>query len=171
MSEDKDIRPADTPNLLSRPASTLISHDDIEKNVSNRTSAVEPEEHHVDVQQAKKDFAALERQFSRASQASSKRPDDVEKGGVAESEDYFDLRDYLATSHEANTAAGIRHKHVGVTWKDLTVQVPNMGSRVSIPFATTDNRNALTQLSAQVLCTPFPCCYLGDFIIPGYVPA
>jgi len=128
-SEGKEIRPGETPNLLSRPASTLISPDDLEKNPSNRTSGMDVEEHHVNVQQAKKDFAELGRQFSRTSVTSSS-PRDVEKGPPSESEDPFDLRDYMTSTHDANTSAGIRHKHVGVTWKDLTVEVPNMGSKV-----------------------------------------
>jgi len=130
-SQEKEIRPAETPNVLSRPASTLISPDDIEKHPSNRASTIDIEGPHVDVQQAKKDFAELGRQFSRTSVGSSSNPRDVEKGATSESEDAFDLRDYMTSTHDADTSAGIRHKHVGVTWKDLTVEVPNMGSKVS----------------------------------------
>lgn len=46
---------------------------------------------------------------------------DLEKGG-ADTSERFDLRDYLRTSADAQERAGIRHKHVGVTWEDLQVE-------------------------------------------------
>jgi ABC-transporter N-terminal len=47
---------------------------------------------------------------------------DVEKGPLV---NYgpFDVRYYLTPSNEANKAAGIKPKHVGVTWEDLQVVV------------------------------------------------
>ena len=38
-------------------------------------------------------------------------------------EEVFDLREYLTTTNDANANAGIKHKHVGVTWENLTVRV------------------------------------------------
>ena len=46
---------------------------------------------------------------------------DIEKG--ADVNEPFDLREYLSSSNDANEAAGIKHKHVGVTWEDLEVEV------------------------------------------------
>ncbi|KAI6015643.1 pleiotropic drug resistance ABC transporter [Pisolithus marmoratus] len=49
----------------------------------------------------------------------------------------FDLREYLTSSNDANQAAGIRHKHVGVTWEDwnafgvgLQIYIPTFGDAV-----------------------------------------
>ena len=39
----------------------------------------------------------------------------------AEPEECFDLHGYLTSSNDATQAAGIKHKHVGVTWDDLEV--------------------------------------------------
>jgi hypothetical protein len=46
---------------------------------------------------------------------------DLEKGQDANRQETFDLREYLTSSNDANSAAGIKHKHVGVTWEDLEV--------------------------------------------------
>ncbi|KAI0321644.1 ABC-2 type transporter-domain-containing protein [Amylostereum chailletii] len=45
---------------------------------------------------------------------------DIEKAGDASP---FDLREFLSSSNDANQRAGIKHKHVGVTWEDFEVQV------------------------------------------------
>ncbi|KAJ7687385.1 ABC-2 type transporter-domain-containing protein [Mycena rosella] len=52
--------------------------------------------------------------------------DDVEKKGEEDQAETFDLREYLTSSNDAQQQAGIKarpHKHVGVTWDDLEVQV------------------------------------------------
>lgn len=97
---------------------------------------------HVDIQEAEETFDELVRQLSRHSQirnvhrsnltsktasvTSHTGAPDVEKGKL-DSEDGdeqpFDLREYLTSSNDANQAAGIKHKHVGVTWEDLEVNV------------------------------------------------
>jgi hypothetical protein len=82
---------------------------------------------HVDIAQAEAAFDELSRQLSKASQAAPRtettdsiaNAKDLEKGG--ENDEIFDLRDYLASSNDANEQAGIKHKHVGVTWEDLQV--------------------------------------------------
>jgi len=48
--------------------------------------------------------------------------EDVEKG-LPNDNGPFNLRDCLISSNEANKAAGIQPKHVGVTWEDLQVIV------------------------------------------------
>ena len=48
--------------------------------------------------------------------------EDIEKG-LPNNDDLFNLRDCLTSSNEANKAAGIQPKHVGVTWEDLQVIV------------------------------------------------
>jgi hypothetical protein len=56
---------------------------------------------------------------------SSENLEDIEKG-LPNSDDPFDtfnLRECLMSSNEANKAAGIQPKHVGVTWEDLQVMV------------------------------------------------
>jgi len=46
---------------------------------------------------------------------------DLEGGRDKDCQETFDLREYLTSSNDANSAAGIKHKHIGVTWEDLEV--------------------------------------------------
>ncbi|TFL02988.1 pleiotropic drug resistance ABC transporter [Pterulicium gracile] len=102
-----------------------------------------PRSHHgVDVAFAEKEFKELERKLSQrpaATQGSGSDSDNNEKqdwsanvrtaAASAEGEDLekgderFDLREYLTASNDENQSAGIKHKHVGVTWEDLQVNV------------------------------------------------
>lgn len=92
------------------------------------------EEHHVDVQEAENVFNELSRALSRRSDhdrdlkgtVTNSSGNDVEKAALEE-EESFDLREYLTSSNDANQSAGIKHKHVGVTWEDLQVEVPGGG--------------------------------------------
>ncbi|KAF8665434.1 hypothetical protein AX16_000453 [Volvariella volvacea WC 439] len=92
------------------------------------TNPVADSAHHVDVARAEEEFNALSRSLTVQSQAKghgsrtvSSAGNDVEKGG--EAGEVFDLREYLTSSNDANQQAGIKHKHVGVTWEDLQVDV------------------------------------------------
>jgi ATP-binding cassette subfamily G (WHITE) protein 2 (SNQ2) len=86
---------------------------------------------HVDIEQAEDTFNELARQLSRhsaridqskqTSRTASVYSGDLEKGDKADRP--FDLREYLTSSNDANEAAGIKHKHVGVTWEELEVKV------------------------------------------------
>lgn len=88
---------------------------------------------HVDIEEAENTFNELARQLSRHSAAHVNQSkltsrtasvySDVEKGDKADGDRPFDLREYLTSSNDANQAAGIKHKHVGVTWEDLEVKV------------------------------------------------
>jgi len=83
------------------------------------------QEHHIHdrviVPQAEDDFDRV--------QQSLRTPKAVEKGvshGAVDlekgrDEETFDLREYLTSSNDASSSAGIKHKHVGVTWEDLKV--------------------------------------------------
>ncbi|KIJ66534.1 hypothetical protein HYDPIDRAFT_86385 [Hydnomerulius pinastri MD-312] len=86
----------------------------------------------VDIKQAEQTFNELARTLSRRSHTAAQPSHqtsktvsissaDLEKGEQAEQP--FDLREYLTSSNDANQAAGIKHKHVGVTWEDLEVKV------------------------------------------------
>jgi hypothetical protein len=82
--------------------------------------------HGIDVVQAESDFHQLERslaQYQHVSRTSFRKDHqkDLEKAEPPSSEQPFDLREYLSTSNDANQQAGIKHKHVGVTWEDLEV--------------------------------------------------
>lgn len=93
----------------------------------------------VNVVEAEAEFNALSRQLSMQSaktptnvQSSDLEKGDVEKGSCANSEEPFDLREYLTSSNDANQAAGIKHKHVGVTWEGLSAEVNGgVGFKVS----------------------------------------
>ena len=77
----------------------------------------------VSVEEAKEQFAELERQLSRISlRKESSSEVDPEKGA---SEGGFNLREYLISQNAAQDEAGItnHHKRVGVSWKDLEVIV------------------------------------------------
>lgn len=98
-----------------------------------RTLRADSEAHHVNVQEAEEIFNELSRKLSRRSSGEPEKPErydssqdyhgkDVEKGGPEEGET-FDLREYLQSSNDANQSAGFKHKHVGVTWENIEVQV------------------------------------------------
>jgi len=88
----------------------------------------------VDVEHAKAAFAELERQLSHTAANSVNdatrqgSPRDLEKTGD-EDDDHFNLRDYMQSENDASAAAGIAHKHVGVTWKGLNVVVGGFESK------------------------------------------
>lgn len=87
---------------------------------------------HVDIEKAEDTFNELARQLSRhsaprvhqskqTSRTASVYSADLEKGDEVDRP--FDLREYLTSSNDANQAAGMKHKHVGITWEDLEVKV------------------------------------------------
>lgn len=104
---------------------------------------------HFDVSAAEREFHALERRLTNPaektavqSRASTTEEKDVEKG---EQPTHFNLRDYLSSSNDAHTAAGIQHKHVGVTWEDLQIDViGGMGTKVSCPRVLQPDARCLT---------------------------
>ncbi|KAH9837328.1 ABC-2 type transporter-domain-containing protein [Rhodofomes roseus] len=98
--------------------------------------------HHVDIVQAEAEFNELARALSKRSGSNSqsdnekgeKEHRDVEKGADVSGEETFDLRAYLTSSNDASQAAGIQHKHVGVTWEQLQVDVfGGFGHKIQIP--------------------------------------
>lgn len=128
--EKRDSRLAPSDFDPSRAASTVVSHDsdDIEEQVnekSDRGHDDQDDEHHVDVAKAKAEFAALQRTFTGGRGRDDKTLD------LEKADDDFDLTEYFTSTNEANSAHGIRPKHVGVTWEDLTVEVPDIGHKVS----------------------------------------
>ncbi|KIV86700.1 hypothetical protein PV11_02298 [Exophiala sideris] len=87
----------------------------------------------VDVERAEKDFAELSREFSSISRrmsrtqsrASAAKVKDVEKAVSASDytlEEGFDLEATLRGNREADHAAGIKAKYIGVIWDNLTVR-------------------------------------------------
>lgn len=118
----------------------------------------------VDVAGAQKEFAALQRQLSHVSQTSNKlarvqsrksdrrRNHDVEKGGVGsasssseEDAEPFDLEETLRGNKALEDEAGIKDKHIGVVWNDLTVRGRG-GARLNVPV--------------------FPDAFTGFFLFP-----
>jgi ATP-binding cassette subfamily G (WHITE) protein 2 (SNQ2) len=92
---------------------------------------VEAGHHSVDIAQAEAAFDELSRRLSKSSHAYDiAQTKDLEQGD--ENDEVFDLRDYLTSSNDANEQAGIKHKHVGVTWEDLQVDaIGGADSKVS----------------------------------------
>jgi len=123
----------------------------------------------VDIRQAEAEFVQLQRQLTRRDypdrpQSSTPQPEhpnkDLEKASddEAEAEERFDLREYLTSSNDANQAAGIKHKHVGVTWEDL--QVIGIGGEDNKVNFTFHHTNFLCRplTSSPDLCPHIPCC-------------
>ena len=87
-----------------------------------------PNEHgQVNIAEAKAAFAELESRLSTTKHDSESGVSivDPEKG----ESDRFDLREYMLSTNDANTANGISHKHVGVTWSGLSVVVAGFESQ------------------------------------------
>ncbi|KAF8079124.1 ABC-2 type transporter-domain-containing protein [Lyophyllum atratum] len=108
--------------------------DNITLNEEKRHTGSSPS--HIDVLDAEEQFNSLARHLSiRSQEVQKKRSDlsnattvgsdtDPEKGiSKGDTPEQFDLREYLSSSNDANHAAGIKHKHVGVVWEDLQVEV------------------------------------------------
>lgn len=81
---------------------------------------------HIVFTQAEDDFAKVQQLFHtpRVAEEAVHRDSgstDLERGQNESRQETFDLREYLTSSNDANSAAGIKHKHVGVTWEDLEV--------------------------------------------------
>ncbi len=92
-------------------------------------AAVHSEEEHIDIERSQEIFHELERELSTRSEGDGTRlgytgvghGHDLEKS--CNDEGRFNLRDFLQSSNNANQSAGLKHKHVGVTWNDLEVEV------------------------------------------------
>lgn len=106
--------------------------------------------HGIDIAEAEAEFNQLSRALSRRSVTQSqsdnekdfKEHRDIEKGSD-EAQEPFDLRAYLSSSNDARQEAGIQHKHVGVTWQKLQVDVfGGAGHKVS-HFYDTFHRNSI----------------------------
>jgi ATP-binding cassette subfamily G (WHITE) protein 2 (SNQ2) len=82
----------------------------------------------VSVKDAQADFRDLQRELSRISRASRRSGANAEKGEkglesqASEDEVQFDLEAALRGGLDAEREAGIRPKHIGVYWDDLTVK-------------------------------------------------
>ncbi|GAC94574.1 drug exporter [Pseudozyma hubeiensis SY62] len=92
----------------------------------NMHDASNPHDGHVDVESAKAEFSRLQTSLSRQSEATrqhSQEPNDIEAGQKANDDDDedFDLVQYLRSVQSENSQAGIKSKHIGVSWSDLEV--------------------------------------------------
>jgi len=136
---------------------------------------------HVDVHQAEAEFTRLQRDLSgtdtdyeHRAQSSTPQPKhlpkDLEKASPDDAEaagERFDLREYLASSNDANQAAGIKHKHVGVTWDDLEVTgIGGEDNKASFHSMQVFSRPLTSPLD---LCSHSPCCNFGGAHVPRHV--
>ncbi|ORY61605.1 ABC-2 type transporter-domain-containing protein [Pseudomassariella vexata] len=136
IASDRVVAPSPSGTRSSSTSSTSSSEDleearqRVRQNNPNGMSRVNTG---VSVEQAEADFVGLQRELSMASRRSSRasyagRPDaDVEKmaEGTPDSvstEELFDLESVLRSGLDAEREAGIRPKHIGVYWNDLTVK-------------------------------------------------
>ena len=123
----------------------------------------------VDIAQAEAAFNDLSRKLSESSRLGkivSNSPShlDIEKGPNVEKP--FDLREYLSSSNDANEAAGIKHKHVGVTWEDLEVEVVG-GADMKVRFTLRPVRcsKILLQFYVPTFGREFPYISCKNFLI------
>ena len=100
----------------------------------------------VDVLNAQKEFAELQRHISGLSQASRKlsrqqshvksiNKNDLEKGvssGSSQDTEPFDLQDTLRGNKRLEEEAGIKSKQIGVIWENLTVKGVG-GMKITVP--------------------------------------
>ena len=132
-----------------------------------------PSEHgQVNVDDAKAAFAELERRLSITTHGSENGMSgvDLEKGEP----DRFDLREYMRSTNDANTANGISYKHVGVTWSGLSVVVAGfesqkvryIRSRRRPRSSTVDRRHHFWKSSPAVLSVPL---LLADGIVACFL--
>ncbi|KAK4150580.1 ABC-2 type transporter-domain-containing protein [Chaetomidium leptoderma] len=134
ISEKAGIEPETRPvsgSSPSRPStsSTARNAEDLREEIRRSNPNGSTRATGISVQQAEADFAELQRELSHMSRASQKRNRDNEKGqlesGFPASEEtfeQFDLEAVLRGDLDAEREAGIRPKHIGVYWDDLTVK-------------------------------------------------
>ncbi|ETS61335.1 hypothetical protein PaG_04356 [Moesziomyces aphidis] len=84
------------------------------------------DERGVNVERAKSEFAMLETSLSRQSHTygrqQTEQPKDVESDAAnADDDEDFDLVQYLRSTQSENSKAGIKSKHVGVSWTNFEV--------------------------------------------------
>ena len=137
-----NIPEATSPQLFSRSDSAAIEkhkeNTDLEKGSTDRysppgTSQSEQSDHGISVKRAEAEFAQLNRELSdfderhrnlsrTTSRKNANLDIDVEKTeSTLQDEDPFDLEEALRGDREAEVQAGIKSKHIGVIWENLTV--------------------------------------------------
>jgi len=84
------------------------------------------------IAQAENDFGQVQQSFDTprvVNEVVSRDSDsvDLEGGRDGDCQETFNLREYLTSSSDTNSATGIKHKHVGVTWEDS--EVSDLGYR------------------------------------------
>ena len=88
----------------------------------------------VDIQRAEQEFLRLERVATVESRreilrrrtesisAEKRKSLQAYNEEQASEPEPFDLREYLSSTNDRETAHGLKHRHVGVTWEDLEVK-------------------------------------------------
>ena len=115
---DSSAVPSQTPTLREEP--TGVHEEHVASTVNIRRA--ENEFHRLEriaTTQSRKEI--LRRRTESFSKEKKKQPDDYDEE-KAEEQEPFDLKEYLSSSNDKATAAGLKHKHVGVTWEGLEVQ-------------------------------------------------
>lgn len=114
--------------MAETPGDVRTFNDDAKDTTDHRS--IRSQVDNIDTAEAEEQFYTLSRQLTVLSEEEIKGKD-LEKGD--ETPETFDLREYLTSSNDANQRAGIKHKHVGVTWDNMQVQVPGgMGSKIYV---------------------------------------
>lgn len=161
VSDQGQTQGAGTTRLTAEPREEPSSPDtlaDVEKTASSPSPSLHSEKnsHGVNVGDAEKKFAELQRRFSEVSHASRKlssrssakgEKHDLEKGVPSQSsgDEPFDLENTLRGNKRLEEEAGIKAKQIGVIWEDLTVHGSG-GMKINVPT--------------------FPDAFMGFFFFP-----
>ena len=130
------------------------------------------------VAQAENDFGRVQQSLNTPKASDDvtyrdSKPIDLEKGYDEDRQETFDLREYLTSSNDAKSAAGIKHKHVGVTWEDLEVLGIGGGDNkvrrrvecfVRPPSHHVCSPDIRVYVRRSVFLAPFPALFLNSWV-------
>ncbi|CDS09454.1 hypothetical protein LRAMOSA10814 [Lichtheimia ramosa] len=108
----------DVPNKETSAASVTGSVETILEPIGTKGSFGEADGNAVDVDAAKTEYEELKRELSRISRQATGTDGQLEAGAVEE----FNLDQFLNGMAQDSANAGQKPKHLGVIWKDLTVE-------------------------------------------------
>lgn len=109
------------------PSRTPTLHDGHAELITSQVDVANAEQAFHTLERVATDHSRLEITKQKSKNSLSKRElaegYDEEKGELPPNEQPFDLREYLSSSNDKAMQHGLKHKHVGVTWEDLQVDV------------------------------------------------
>ena len=109
------------------PSRTPTLHEGHEEHITSEVNVRRAEQAFHTLERVATDHSRHELSKKKSQSSLSKKAlaegYDEEKGELPPDEVPFDLREYLSSSNDKAMQHGLKHKHVGVTWEDLQVDV------------------------------------------------